>query len=187
MNIILIGVRPNAEEEGEQTEVETVGKWGSFLGGLGGAFEGSADSQADGFAESAAQASSAGEASGPFQATHNGDAYRDSVESVGAGGIPQPYDSEPPLYPTESEEEYKALLDVAGLLVETDPVTGPFASVHVDPDGYAMGRINAVKQLIGTVAEVLKHTMPHSRSRSLALTKLEEASMWATNGIARGE
>ena len=187
MNIIVVGVRPDAEKESQQTENEALGRWNTPVRGLGGAFQGSADSQADGFAESTEEAVSSGIGTPPWTVAPNGDTYRTSVESVGSGGIDDAIFDEEPFATTEAEEEYEAILDMAGLFVEEDSATGPFASVHVDPNSHTMGHIKAVKQLLGAVAEVLKRTMHSSRSRSIALTKLEEASMWAANGIANGE
>ena len=38
-----------------------------------------------------------------------------------------------------------------------------------------------------SMAELIQHSCPHSREKSLALTRLEEVSMWANASIARNE
>lgn len=50
------------------------------------------------------------------------------------------------------------------------------------PEKYAAIRAKA-KEL----AELITELSPQSREQSLALTKVEEAVMWANAGIARGE
>ena len=50
------------------------------------------------------------------------------------------------------------------------------------PERYETIRINA-KQL----AELIYNMVPESREKSLAITKLEEAVMWANAAIARNE
>ncbi len=50
------------------------------------------------------------------------------------------------------------------------------------PDKYVRIRDNA-KEL----AELINTLAPESREKSLAITKLEEAVMWANASIARGE
>lgn len=53
------------------------------------------------------------------------------------------------------------------------------------PDATQAAGIEATKQLFENVEAQLL-TLPSNRERSLALTKLEEASMWATKAIILG-
>lgn len=53
------------------------------------------------------------------------------------------------------------------------------------PDATQVAGIEATKQLFENVEAQLL-TLPSNRERSLALTKLEEASMWATKAIILG-
>lgn len=48
-------------------------------------------------------------------------------------------------------------------------------------------RYNEIRDFAGTFAAVLLEKCPPSRERSLALTALEEAVMWANCSIARNE
>jgi uncharacterized protein DUF6894 len=43
----------------------------------------------------------------------------------------------------------------------------------------------AVREACRAAAEVVDRTVPDGREKSLALTKLEEATFWANAGIAR--
>lgn len=44
-------------------------------------------------------------------------------------------------------------------------------------------QITAVREVLKTAHDTILAIMPPSRERSLAITKLEEASMWANKGI----
>lgn len=44
-------------------------------------------------------------------------------------------------------------------------------------------RIETVRQALKQAHDTILATLPPSRERSLAITKLEEASMWANKGV----
>lgn len=53
------------------------------------------------------------------------------------------------------------------------------------PSGDQPDRYNQIRRMAHDLAIELGHLVPDSREKSLALTKLEEAVMWANAGIAR--
>jgi len=55
------------------------------------------------------------------------------------------------------------------------------------PKGDQQERYVSLREAGKTLAMVILHTCPDSRERSLAITKLEEAIMWANAAIARNE
>jgi hypothetical protein len=55
------------------------------------------------------------------------------------------------------------------------------------PHGDQAKRYESIRLSIGDVASYLQSVCPQSRELSLALTKLEEAGMWANAAIARNE
>ena len=55
------------------------------------------------------------------------------------------------------------------------------------PKADQVPRYNVIRNCAGTFAAVLLENCPPSRERSLALTALEEAVMWANASIARNE
>lgn len=55
------------------------------------------------------------------------------------------------------------------------------------PKGDQADRYTAIRQAGLALAALLDHAAPDSREKSLALTKLEEAVMWANAAIARNE
>ena len=55
------------------------------------------------------------------------------------------------------------------------------------PKPYQITRYNKIRDYAQTLAAMLLEACPPSRERSLALTALEEAVMWANASIARNE
>ena len=55
------------------------------------------------------------------------------------------------------------------------------------PDGDLIGRYEEIRARAKELAYLIDGLCPPSRERSLAMTKLEEAVMWANASIARGE
>lgn len=55
------------------------------------------------------------------------------------------------------------------------------------PSGNQTERYEDLRAGAFGLAELIVETTPHSREQSLALTKLEEAVMWANAAIARNE
>ena len=55
------------------------------------------------------------------------------------------------------------------------------------PKGDQQERYIKLRSEMRRVAELIVELTPESREQSLALTKLEECSMWANAGIARRE
>ena len=57
----------------------------------------------------------------------------------------------------------------------------PFAS-HVPSDG-GMDKITALREAFTAVARLIEETCPASRQRSVAITELETAAMWAIKAV----
>lgn len=55
------------------------------------------------------------------------------------------------------------------------------------PKGHQPERYEALRERAKELAELIVRLCPHSRERSLALTKLQEATMWANASIACNE
>lgn len=55
------------------------------------------------------------------------------------------------------------------------------------PKGDQISRYTEIRQNAKLTAELIDHLCPDSREKSLAMTKLEEAVMWANAAIARNE
>lgn len=55
------------------------------------------------------------------------------------------------------------------------------------PSAYAIGTIEALREDFIELAESIEDVCPESRERSLAITNLEQALMWAVASIARQE
>lgn len=55
------------------------------------------------------------------------------------------------------------------------------------PRGGQPERYTAIREKSKELAYLIEELVPNSREKSLAVTKLEEASMWANAGIARNE
>lgn len=55
------------------------------------------------------------------------------------------------------------------------------------PTGDQAERYQMIRDKARELAELIRDACPASRERSLAFTKLEEASMWANASIARNE
>jgi len=49
------------------------------------------------------------------------------------------------------------------------------------------GRLTDLREHLGLVAQILLDETPTSREQSIALTKLEEAGLWAHEAILRNE
>jgi hypothetical protein len=59
--------------------------------------------------------------------------------------------------------------------------------VYHAPKGDQPARYMTIREAAKMLATTVIECCPQSRERSLALTKIEEASMWANAGIARNE
>lgn len=57
---------------------------------------------------------------------------------------------------------------------------------HPPKDGQPI-RYQLIRDEAGALAQTINDEVPDSREKSIALTKLEEAVMWANAGIARNE
>ena len=55
------------------------------------------------------------------------------------------------------------------------------------PKGEQQAKYEAIRANAKTMAYLIHHQCPTSREKALALTKLEEAVMWANAAIARNE
>ena len=55
------------------------------------------------------------------------------------------------------------------------------------PKGNQVGRYQDLRDKAKELAEMILQECPGSRERSLALTKVEDAVMWANSAIARNE
>lgn len=55
------------------------------------------------------------------------------------------------------------------------------------PHGDQAARYGVIREAAATLADLLVHLCPGSRELSLALTNLEQCSMWANAAIARNE
>ncbi len=58
---------------------------------------------------------------------------------------------------------------------------------HHPPKGDQLERYPILRGQTQSLAELFLMNVPPGRERALAITKLEEAVMWANAGIARGE
>jgi hypothetical protein len=58
---------------------------------------------------------------------------------------------------------------------------------HHPPKGDQTERYSAIRDQAKKLAEKIVYSTPESREQSLAITKLEEAVMWANASIARNE
>ena len=55
------------------------------------------------------------------------------------------------------------------------------------PDELQIDKYQAIRDLAKTLAHFIDETCPDSREKSLAITNLEQAVMWANAAIARNE
>ena len=58
---------------------------------------------------------------------------------------------------------------------------------HHKPTGDQAERCQRIRGKAKELAELIREVCPAGRERSLAFTKLEEASFWANAGISRSE
>ena len=58
---------------------------------------------------------------------------------------------------------------------------------HLDVTPELQDKINFVRQIFSDLYDDIEDVMVNSREKSLVLTKLEEAQMWAIKGISREE
>lgn len=56
---------------------------------------------------------------------------------------------------------------------------------HQPPNDFVAGKHGAVRRTLCETARILNELCPEGREKSLAITKLEEAMMWANAAIAR--
>ncbi len=61
------------------------------------------------------------------------------------------------------------------------PIDKPFAYHKPSPDG--LERINALREGFSTLKTQIESTCPASRERSVAITELETAAMWAIKAV----
>jgi hypothetical protein len=57
------------------------------------------------------------------------------------------------------------------------------AFVYQQPNAEHIAAIQAVRKALGHAANVIKASVPGCAEQTLAIRKLEEASMWANKGI----
>lgn len=70
-------------------------------------------------------------------------------------------------------------------MIEADKLVNAFT--YHPPVGDQVDRYREIRQCGHTVAILINNLCPDSREKSLAITKLEEAVMWANAAIARNE
>lgn len=75
-------------------------------------------------------------------------------------------------------------LTKAPQIAQTNPHANPF--VYMKPTEQGVKDIEAVRSALKDAYDVILAHVPAGRERALAITKLEEASMWANKGIAFG-
>lgn len=68
------------------------------------------------------------------------------------------------------------------ITLQNDKIENTF-SYH-EPTGEQPGKYGMVRLVAKSLAYTIENNVPDSREKSLALTKLEEAVMWANKGIA---
>lgn len=56
----------------------------------------------------------------------------------------------------------------------------------VVPNGEQAAVLEVTRDVIALVAERLERLLPDGREKALAMTKLEEAAMWASKAVVRG-
>ncbi len=61
------------------------------------------------------------------------------------------------------------------------PIDKPFAYHKPSDDG--MGRITALREAFSVVKKAIEEQCPESRHRSVAITELETAAMWAIKAV----
>lgn len=54
---------------------------------------------------------------------------------------------------------------------------------YIQPNEKSIADIQSVRSAFSTIASLVINTLRDSREKSLVITKLEEASMWANKGI----
>ena len=59
---------------------------------------------------------------------------------------------------------------------------GPFDQHVLSPEGRT--RVNAVRHGFKALLKVIEEHVPEGRERALVVTNLQQASMWATRGVA---
>ena len=77
-----------------------------------------------------------------------------------------------------------AVLRLAGQLLEAPGIAEPYSSVNLSEKN--LGTFLAMNDLFGTLRKTIGFSVKPSRSRSVALTKLDEASMWVNRAISKG-
>lgn len=68
--------------------------------------------------------------------------------------------------------------------MDADDIETRFA-YHPPDDQETINRHGNIRRGLRIAAEVVNHNCPEGREKSLAVTKLEEAMMWANAAIAR--
>lgn len=146
---------------------------------------GDAVSQADGAAQSAEKDTPIGEEEKGFEfSTPSWDEDRSPFFGMGTGGAGDGPPEPDPFEPTETEETHMAVLGLAGRFLEEAGSAGPYDSVHLE--GEKLGQVYALNDLLGALRMTIDLVAPFGRDRAVALTKLDEVSMWVNRAIAKG-
>lgn len=61
------------------------------------------------------------------------------------------------------------------------PIDKPYAYHKPSPEGHA--RITELREAFSEVAKVIEKACPNSRQKSVAITELETAAMWAIKAV----
>lgn len=147
-------------------------------------FEGTALTQADGYAASGSEDASFGVREDKALALiPSGFFGRADYFADGKRGITEK--EQVPIGEAARGEAHQDVLGVARQFL-AEPLPTPFyAPSNSGPE--ELGTIAALNDIFGTVREVIEFAVPSCRSKSLALTKLDEASMWANKAVAKKE
>jgi hypothetical protein len=103
------------------------------------------------------------------------------VDKVGVSKLPLPEQS----YAEESKAEHLAVLGMARRLLAAPSIAGAYDSVT--PSAGDSGLILAMNDIFELLEIIIAERVVECRSRSIAITKLQEASMWANRAASKGE
>ena len=80
------------------------------------------------------------------------------------------------------------------ITIQNQEIPGLGKSIQIDnnfkyhsPDDLQIEKFQSIRSLAKTLAYFINETCPDSREKSLAITNLEQAVMWANASIARNE
>lgn len=71
-------------------------------------------------------------------------------------------------------------------MMTTEEINKRF-NYHAPKDGTVVGYHEAIRSTCANAAHWIDQLVPDGREKALALTKIEEAMMWANAGIARNQ